>query len=113
MTVQLYFALVGFYQAGDHIEDGGLAGPVRPQQPDRLALANRKADVLHNHSTAIALPKAMHGENPLPAGRSPRFWSRSVALAAQPFAPARGRVYALAQGVVAHLRSIASIEART
>jgi hypothetical protein len=70
MTVQLYFALVGFYQAGDHVKNGGLAGPVRPQQPDRLALANRKADVLHNHSTAIALAEVMYGENALAAGRS-------------------------------------------
>ena len=69
MTVQLNFALVRFDEARDHVKNGGLSGPVRPQQPDRLALSNRKADVLHNHSTAIALAEVMHGENALAAGQ--------------------------------------------
>ena len=71
MTVQFNFALVGFYEASDHVKDGGLAGPVRPQQPDRLAPSNRKADVLHHHSAAIALTEVMDGENALPTMRTP------------------------------------------
>ena len=68
VAIQLYFAFVRFDQAGDHVKDGGFAGPVRPQQPDRLALANRQTDVLHDRSTAIAFAEVMDGENTLAAG---------------------------------------------
>ena len=71
MTVQLDFALVGFDQAGDHVEDRGLARPVRPQQANCLALSHREAYVLHNRSAAIALTEMMHGENALTSGRRP------------------------------------------
>ena len=71
MAVEFYFAFVGFDETGDHIEDRRLAGPVRPQQTDRLAASHRKAYVLHHHSAAIALAEAMHRENPLAAGRDP------------------------------------------
>ena len=108
MAVQFDFALVGFDEAGDHVEDGRLAGPIWPQQTDRLAPSHRKADVLHHHSAAIALAEAMHRENPLPPRRDPSFGSRSVAHAAEPFAPARRRAYAVAHGAIAHRRPLAS-----
>ena len=69
MAVQFDFALVGFDEAGDHVEDGSLAGPVWPQQPHRLAPPHRKAHVLHHHSAAIALAEVMDGENALSGRR--------------------------------------------
>ena len=89
MAVQFDHALVGFDQAGDHVEDGRLAGAVRPEQADRLAAPHRKADVLHHRAAAIALAEVMHGENALTAavrasGADP------VALARNHLSPARG-----------------------
>ena len=68
VAVQLDRALVRFDEADDHVEDGRLAGAVRPQEADRFAAPDRNADVLHHHSAAIAFAEAVHSEHALPVG---------------------------------------------
>ena len=46
-------------QAGDHVEDGGLAGAVGAEQADGLAGAHVQARVLHHGAAAIALLQAL------------------------------------------------------
>ena len=43
-AVELDAAFVGRDQPGDHVEDGGLAGAVRAEQPDRLAAPQFETD---------------------------------------------------------------------
>ena len=103
MAVQFDFALVGFDEAGDHVENGGLAGAIWPQQPHCLAPSHRKAHVLHHHSAAIALAEVMDGQNALSGRRGRRLLqSCCTLLAAQPSAPARRCDHALARNAAAH-----------
>jgi len=48
LAVQPDGAAVGRNQAGDHVETGGLAGPVRPQQARDLTALDMKGDVAHH-----------------------------------------------------------------
>jgi len=48
VAVELDVAFVGLDQPGDHVEHGGLAGSVRPEQSDRLAPAQRQAHTPHD-----------------------------------------------------------------
>ena len=57
-AVQRDAAGVGSHQADDHVEGGGLAGAVRPQQPDRLAAAERDRDVPHHRPLLVGLADA-------------------------------------------------------
>ena len=46
VAVELDGAVVGLDQAGDHVEDRGLAGAVRAEQADRLAARHREAGIV-------------------------------------------------------------------
>jgi hypothetical protein len=54
-VVDQYAALIGLYQADDHVEAGGLAGAVRAEQADDLAAVDRQADVAHDLAALVAL----------------------------------------------------------
>jgi hypothetical protein len=43
-------------QAGEHLEHGRLAGAVRPNETDHLALVQRKADRAHGFHRAVSAP---------------------------------------------------------
>src|SRR5476649_1407890 len=62
MTVKLDTARVGFDEAGDHIEDGGLAGAVGAEQADGLAATDIEAGTLHHLFVAETLLDSVHGE---------------------------------------------------
>ena len=62
VAVELDAAGVGFDQPGDHVEDRGLAGAVRPEQADRLAAAHVEAGALHHLSRAEGLFHRVRGE---------------------------------------------------
>ncbi len=62
VAVELDLAAIGLDQPGDHVERGGLAGAVRPEQADRLAAPHVEAHVLDDLAAAIALFDAMGGE---------------------------------------------------
>ena len=47
-------ALARFVEAGDAIEDGGLAGAVRPDQRGDVALTRVKRQVVHRDQSAEA-----------------------------------------------------------
>src|SRR5690625_7069584 len=55
LAVQLYGAAVGGHQAHNHVEAGGFAGAVGPEQADDFACVNLHGHALHNRSSAIAL----------------------------------------------------------
>jgi hypothetical protein len=46
-------ARIGTLETDDHVERGGLAGPVRAEQPHHLALFNLQTDVVHNATAPI------------------------------------------------------------
>jgi hypothetical protein len=51
-------ALVGCDQTEEHVERGGLAGSVGPEETDHLTFANREADVVHGGNGTEALDQA-------------------------------------------------------
>ena len=80
-------AFVRRQQAGDHVEAGGLAGAVRPQQAHHLAALQRQADTADHRPAAVALAEidreqaavaatgadaALRASSPLPE-RLPRY----------------------------------------
>ena len=52
-------AVVGPVVAGDHVEEGRLAGAVRPDDPEDLARRHREAHVRHSGESAEALGHAL------------------------------------------------------
>ena len=75
MAIEADFALVGPDQAHDHGEDRGLAGPVRPQQPNGFATPHRDAHIAHHGQPPEALGQTMRYEPPglVDAGLLPAF----------------------------------------
>ncbi len=55
-------ALVGGDQSRNHVEHGGLAGAVRPQQPDGLAAAQIETDAADDGALLEALDHGANGE---------------------------------------------------
>ena len=51
---RLIVPLVGRDEPGDHVEDRRLAGPVRPEQADRLAVAHVEGGLVHHGAAAVA-----------------------------------------------------------
>ena len=66
-AVDLDRAGIGADQPGDHVEDGGLAGAVRAEQPDRLAAAKRQRHVVDHEPSLEGAPQAARDE-PVLAG---------------------------------------------
>ncbi len=62
VAVELDAAAIGRDQAGDHVEHGGLAGAVGPEQADRLAAPHIEADALHHLAADEALLDAVRRE---------------------------------------------------
>src|SRR5690606_15151765 len=63
-------AVIGLYQAGDHIEACGLAGAVRPKQAYGLTSGDRQTDVTNDLTAAIALADAVDHEKAFLGTRS-------------------------------------------
>jgi hypothetical protein len=59
IAVERNHALIGLHQPRDHIEHGGLAGPVRAQQADRLAARDMQAHVFHDAARFVGLRQIM------------------------------------------------------
>ena len=57
MPVEQDAALVGAHEAGDHVENRGLARAIGSEQPDRFAAPHHKAHILDHLTSAIALAK--------------------------------------------------------
>ena len=57
-------AFVGRDQSGDHVEDGGLARPVRPEQSDGLAAGDFEAHAADHDALLEGLDHGMDGEPP-------------------------------------------------
>ena len=68
VAVDVDDAAVGLHQAGDHVEDRGLAGAVRAEQADRLAARHREAGVVHHRAAAVGLGEAARHQPAAPAG---------------------------------------------
>jgi hypothetical protein len=62
VTIEFDAAAIRLDQAGDHVENRGLAGAVRAEQTDRLATANIDADAAHDLTGAETLFHAMHSQ---------------------------------------------------
>src|SRR5204863_836940 len=67
VAVKLDGAAIGLDQAGDHVEHGGLAGAVRPEQTDRLAAADIDGNAAHHLPRAETFFHAMHSQEAGPA----------------------------------------------
>src|SRR6185437_15161344 len=63
---------VGPHQADDHVEGRGLAGAVRPEQPDRLAASQPDRDVPHHGPLLVGLADAT-GDQPAATLEQPQF----------------------------------------
>ena len=55
VAVEVDAARIRRDQAGDHIENGGLAGSVRSEKADALAAADRQGRALHHAAALVAL----------------------------------------------------------
>ncbi len=60
LAIQADAAIVRRDQAGDHVETGGLAGAVRPEQAHDLAAMQGEADALHHRPAAERLADPVH-----------------------------------------------------
>ena len=80
----LICAGVGAHQADDHVEGGGLAGAVGPEQADHLAGADGQVHVLDHHARAVALLQAAASRRLVPGGRGAASLARHAALNAAP-----------------------------
>ncbi len=67
-VVQVELAAVHRHQADHHVEAGGLARTVGPEQPDHLAAADPKGNVFHHDARAIALLQAIGAQLVRPHG---------------------------------------------
>ena len=54
--------LIRLDQAGDHVEHGGLAGAIRPQQPDGFAAPDIKTRAFHDLAAREALFQPVRGQ---------------------------------------------------
>ena len=63
---------LGHEHAGDHVEQRGLAGAVRPDDGEDLALGDREAHIVDREQAAEALADALHLEQRAHDGRSVR-----------------------------------------
>src|SRR5690606_36871751 len=50
-------------EAGDDVDQGGLAGAVRPEQAEELAAPDREIDALEGMHRAVALVQARNGNS--------------------------------------------------
>ncbi len=57
LVVQDNAAGVRAHDAAEHVEGGGLAGPVGPQDAHHLALGHAEAHVVHHEAAAVAFGK--------------------------------------------------------
>ena len=64
--------LSALIRPGDHVERGGLARTIRPQQADRLTAADIEADAIDHPASAVALLEIMRGQVALRALLSAR-----------------------------------------
>src|SRR6478752_2989804 len=62
VPVELDLAALRLDQAGDHVERGGLARTIRPQQAHRLTAADIEADAIDHPASAIAFLEIMRGQ---------------------------------------------------
>jgi hypothetical protein len=88
VAVDLDGALIGPHQTGDHVEDGGLAGAVGAEKPDRLAARHGEAGVPHHHALAIGLGQALGDKPAAPAGIGHEAGRRRFRVIIAPLAPA-------------------------
>uniref|UniRef100_A0A1I7Y9Y7 RNA polymerase beta subunit n=1 Tax=Steinernema glaseri TaxID=37863 RepID=A0A1I7Y9Y7_9BILA len=58
-VVDQHAALVGLYQADDHVEAGGLAGAVGAEQADDLAAVDGQADITHDLPAFVGLGQVL------------------------------------------------------
>ena len=84
-AVEFDASVVGLDQTGDHVEHRGLAGAVRAEQADRLALAHVKAHALDHLAADEGLFHAVHGKKALAVAQR-----RAIAVGAAA-RPRRGR----------------------
>ena len=71
VAVELDDALVRLNKAGDHVEDGRLAGAVRAEQADGLAAPHIQADILDDAAGLVGLGEIMDREQALPVEARP------------------------------------------
>ena len=50
---------VGLLESDDHVERGGLAGPVRPEQADDLARVDAQRQAVHHPAAAVRLDEVL------------------------------------------------------
>src|SRR3546814_8080104 len=62
-TVEHDLALVGGHEADDHVETGGLAGAVGPEQADDFAGVEGQAEIAHDLARAVALAQSLGYEH--------------------------------------------------
>src|SRR5262249_2920596 len=120
VAVEFDAAAIGRNKAGDHVEHGGLAGAVWPEQTDRFAAPDVEARASDHLAAAEALFQAVRGQITVRigaphrpgagavlahaarrwAGRTRRLQHRALDRT-QIHAPAAGRRLALARGSLA------------
>src|SRR5665213_1266212 len=108
LAVEVDDSGIGGNEANDDVEAGGLAGAVRPEQPNHLAALHRHVDVAQHHAPleAFAEPTAgkplVVGDQPWTArwrgGRTRRDPLRHVPVGKEWLVAARNRIVAAHQG---------------
>ena len=63
----LDLARIGGEQAGQHLEQRGLAGAVRAEQHGEAAARDRQAERIERHALAVALGEAAHLQHGAPS----------------------------------------------
>jgi hypothetical protein len=58
LAVERDLARIGRHQADDHVEAGGLAGAIGPEQSDHLALAQVQSEIVYDLARLVALAQA-------------------------------------------------------
>lgn len=61
-VVNQHLAVIGAHQADDHVEGGGLAGPVGAEQADDLAAVDAQTDVADHLALLVALGQVTGNE---------------------------------------------------
>jgi hypothetical protein len=82
---------IGIEEARDHVEDGGLAGPVRADQAEDLALPEREVDIVGHVQAAEALLQALDPDQ-VRADRRPLRGPAGTVPACVPRPPAPARL---------------------
>jgi hypothetical protein len=103
VAIELDVSAIGFDQAGDHVENRGLAGAVRAEQADRLAAADVEADAFDDLAADEAALDTVRGDKAMRA-RIPIAGALAAMLLRAPvLARARiGPILRLAAALVAH-----------